>query len=360
MKVLFVIPSLDHGGAARQLTLLARSLPRDRFAPTVAVLGGESAWGAELRGAGVAVEALGWRRPFDPRPFLRLRQTARGLTPDIIHAWGLPALRAVAAARCRGRVVLSAPLRGERKPRLGRLDRWLIGALVRRVAVSGPAEGERCRGLGVPADRLAEVPPAVAPAGEAPPHAELCRSLGLPRGARLVVAVGPLETIKGFRDAIWAFDILRFLYDDLHLLLAGTGPDEARLRQFIGVTQLEGRVHLLGRCPDVMPLLAGAEVVWVPSRADRGVNVALEAMAAGRPVLASRWPGLAEVVADGVTGLLLPPGDQGALARETRLLLDDPARRQRLGEAGRKRAADHFGTEALAARWAALYAEAAR
>jgi len=147
------------------------------------------------------------------------------------------------------------------------------------------------------------------------------------------------------------------LYPDLHLLLAGAGPERPRLEQFVASIHLRSRVHFTGIAPDLAELLARAEVVWVPSRADAGLNTALEAMAAGRPVVASRLPGLAEVVADGETGMLVAPGDKVALARQTRLLLDDAARRRRLGEAGRQRARSHFAVEALVRRYSDLYQE---
>ena len=73
-------------------------------------------------------------------------------------------------------------------------------------------------------------------------------------------------------------------------------------------------------------------------------------------MVASRWPGLAEVIADGETGVLVAPGDKAALARETRALLDDPERRRRLGEAGRRRATERFGAEAMVRNHESLYA----
>ena len=80
----------------------------------------------------------------------------------------------------------------------------------------------------------------------------------------------------------------------------------------------------------------------MPSLRGGGVGAALEAMAAGRPVVASRLADLAEIVVDGETGFLVEPNNKAALARQTRLLLDDPQRRRRMGEAGRQRVAEHF------------------
>jgi glycosyltransferase involved in cell wall biosynthesis len=255
------------------------------------------------------------------------------------------------------RVVLSAAAPGQRVTPLGRLDHGLLGALADRVTARGPAEADHFRRLGVPTAKVTEVPPGV-PLAAPPrvPHVDWCRSLGLPPAARVIVGVGPLEPAKGFRDAVWAFDILQFLYDDLHVVLVGAGSHEARLREFTQLTRSTGRIHFPGPRADLDEILGHAEVVWVPSRADRGAGAALEAMAAGRPVVASRWPGLVEVVADGETGVLMTPGDKAALARETRALLDDPERRRRLGEAGRRRAAERYAVEAMVRNHEALYA----
>src|SRR5581483_1337666 len=100
-------------------------------------------------------------------------------------------------------------------------------------------------------------------------------------------------------------------------------------------------------------LLARADVVWVPSLAECGRQVALEAQAAGRPVIASRLPGLAAVVADGKTGLLAPPNDPPTWAALTRRLFDDPELARRLGDAGRA-AVSGFTPERAAAAYAVV------
>jgi glycosyltransferase involved in cell wall biosynthesis len=207
----------------------------------------------------------------------------------------------------------------------------------------------------VAAQRLHVLWPGVAAPGPGPAAA----APGLPPEARVVLGVGPLAPHKGFRDAIWAFDILRFLYADLRLVLLGGGPARAHLEHFARVAGVASDVHFLGPVASVGPWLERADVVWVPSLRPGGVGAALEAMAAGRPVVASDLPELREVVLDGETGLLFKPGDKAALARQTRALLDGPGLRRRLGAAAREHARKHFAAAQAVRQAARLYSEAA-
>lgn len=352
-SILFVIPSLDYSGAARQLTLIAEGLPRARFRARVCVLSRAAPWVDELRAAGLEVEVLGWKRPFDAAPFVALRRLLMELRPDVVHLWGRSGLRASATfggARGASRLFVSAALPPER--RTVWLDRWLLRRAETIVAF-GESEADRYRRLGVRAERVAVVAPGVRPAAAPDPAA---RAEVPP--SRLVFGVGPLEPHKGFRDAVWALDILHYLYDDLTLVLAGGGSDRQRLEQFARAGGPGRRVLFLGKRPDLAPWLHAAELAWVPSRAGGGVCAALEAMAAGRPVIAARIPALAEIVADGEVGCLVSPGDKTELARQTRFLLNDPDRRRAYGEAGRRRAAEHFSVDQLVRRCAALYEDA--
>src|SRR5207249_4111843 len=100
------------------------------------------------------------------------------------------------------------------------------------------------------------------------------------------------------------------------------------------------------------------DMVWVPSQRNTGVNAALEAMAAGRPVVATHMPVLAELLPPEEP--LVAPQDQGSLARQARLLLDDSDRRSRLVEAGRKHVAEHHSVKAMVEQCVGLYEEIAR
>jgi glycosyltransferase involved in cell wall biosynthesis len=235
------------------------------------------------------------------------------------------------------------------------MDRWLLRG-VNRVIVEGPAEAARCRQVGVAEDKLSHIPPGVQVTDGAVEETTNL-SIEAADGTRFVACMGTLERHKGYRVAIWAFDILHFLYDDLHMLVIGDGPDRCRLEQFARNIRCREVVHFLGDRADGRALLPRADAVLVPDLAPGGVNVALEAMAAGLPVVASRLPELAEIIVDGQTGFLVPPGRPAELARQARLLVDDPELRLRMGEAGRKRVAEVFSVGELVRRMTLLYQE---
>lgn len=357
MKILFLIPEGGHGGSGRQLSLIAAGLPRDQFDVRVIVVGRGGPLVATLQAAGLPVDVLGWTRLLDPQPVWRLRRRVQLFRPDVLAGWGLTALRMGSLVRDSARLILHQLLPPRERnpwPPLGPFDRWLLRRSDRVVA-GHPGEGQCYRRLGMPAERVCLIPPGVVPfPAPAVPREVLCHGRPLPPTARVVVCVGPLHAPKGYRDALWALDILKYLYDDLHLVLLGDGPDRERLESFARDIQVRDRVHFLGWREDVADWLAAADVVWVPSRADGGVNVALEAMSAGRPVIAGRTPALAAVVADGETGYLVTPGDKVGLARRTRRLLDNAGLRRRRGEVGQQRVAERFAAADLVRRWAEM------
>ncbi len=358
-RVLLVVPDLEYNGTTTQLAQLAGGLSRAHFQLHVCVLGRTGPVSRVLRSAGVEVTTLEWSRPFDLNPLRRLRQLIASSEPDVIHAWRPTAFRAVrlAQGRFRGRLIASSILE-ERSPLPRWARRWLVRP-VDDVAVSFATEAQCYRELGLAEAQIHQIPRGVE-LGDviAPGHETLCRFLGLAEGARLLMCAGPIEPHKGIQDAIWAFDILQYLGQNWHLVVIGNGSDRARLEEFARAIRAVARVHFLGPQSDVPALLAQAEVVWVPSRAVGGIQVALEAMAVGRPVIASRLPGLAEVVADGETGVLVPPGDKVALARQTRLLLGEDQLRTRMGTAGRERIRSRFSLAERVKQFARLYERA--
>src|SRR5262249_19729192 len=128
-----------------------------------------------------------------------------------------------------------------------------------RVVASGPSEADRLRRAGVREGQIAVIPPGVAvPPTQTPDVREIRRGLGLPEGARVVLAAGPFERYKGGYEAVWAFDIVSQLFDNLHLVLAGGGGELPRLRRFAAELRGGRRVRFTGPVPDVAGLLSVA------------------------------------------------------------------------------------------------------
>jgi glycosyltransferase involved in cell wall biosynthesis len=354
IKLLCLASSLDYSGAARKIVTLAAGLPRDQFQVGVAVLGGDAPWVQTLREAGVTVNLLGWHRAIDLRPVLALRGLFHSFQPDVVHVWSRKALLSLAATiPQQGMHLLASNLLTPGHP-LAIWERMLLRRRAIVVAFSA-AEAQRYQRDGILHEQIAVIPPGWAAIDT--PTSDDPSPVAVP-GGRFILCIGPLEMHKGFRDAVWALDILHYLYNDLHLVLVGNGSDRLRIGQFAHSVGASERVHFLGPLTDLPPVLLRAAVVWIPSRIQGGVYAALEAMAAGRAVVGTCGTGLDEIVVDGVTGFLVKPGDKAGLARKTRLLLDDPSLAARLGDAGRRRVLDHFPAGQMVNACARLYSEA--
>lgn len=179
--------------------------------------------------------------------------------------------------------------------------------------------------------------------------------LGISRGALVVAAVGSLIARKGFDLLIRAAARLPDL--DLHLVIAGDGPERDRLPELAMQLGLKDRVHFAGYCSDISPVYAAADIAALPSRAEAFGLALVEASYFGLPVVSHQLPGVAEAVLDGETGLLTPVGDTSALAAAIRRLCESEAERKRLGEAGRRHALAQFSVARMVGQFEALYDE---
>jgi glycosyltransferase involved in cell wall biosynthesis len=170
------------------------------------------------------------------------------------------------------------------------------------------------------------------------------------RPARGVV-VANLIDYKGHADLV---DALALLDAPPSICLVGEGPERERLTRRIAACGLGHVVHLAGAVPDARALLADYQFAILPSHMEGLPNAVLEAMAAGLPVIATAVGGVPELVADRVTGILVPPRAPAALAVAIRELAGDPALRRRMGAAAR-RAAERSGVDVCAARHETVY-----
>ncbi len=194
--------------------------------------------------------------------------------------------------------------------------------------------------------RQAVIPNAVVRGEPRSSPAETRRALGISAHARIAVVVARLEPRKGHRFLFEAMTRWSGSFDDVVLVVAGDGAERAALAVLAESLHISDRVRLLGAHPDPWSLYAAADVVVLPSIGHEDFPIViLEAMAAGRPVVATRVAGVPDQVVDGVTGYVVEPRDPGALAVAITEILGTTGRGEQMGVAGRQRYEEHFAPE---------------
>ncbi len=362
-RILHVIPTLDRGGAEKQLTLLAKGLSSGtysaEFETHVYVLTRDGPLRADLEESDIDTRLIGKRLKIDPIAWFRLRHHVKRLRPDIVHTWIFAAdAYGRSAGKAGGAPRFITGLRCE-DPWKGWKERFVDLRLAKRTRVF-VANSKGVRDFyvkyGLPEEKLQIIPNGVAPAAESPlSREELLSRLGLPKETKLIGLIARLWPQKRIKDAIWAADLLKVIRDDVHLLIIGDGPHRARLETYRNQAEIADKVHFLGARNDIADLLPHFDVIWSTSAYEGLSNVIMEAMAAARPVVATDIPGTNELISHGETGMLFPVGDRAAIAGCTKALLERPDAAKRLGETARERVLAEYGVEKMVARYADLY-----
>jgi glycosyltransferase involved in cell wall biosynthesis len=367
IRVLQLITSLDRGGAENHLLALLTHADHEAFENEVAVLVGEGELVPVFREAGIPVHLLHAGSRFDTRALGRLVTLLRDGRFDIVHSH---LFRADIYAGLAVRRV------GERRPLLVSTrhndDRFFLNPFVGIVhylvsarqdliiAISDHiARFTVARGVRHPA-RVRRVYHGIEPPVERVLEREgqrIRRELGIEADTFLVGNVGRLAPQKGQRHLIAAMPLLLERVPEAHAMIAGAGDLEDYLRDLAIELGVAERVHVLGPRRDVPELMHAMDVFAMPSIWEGFGLVLLEAMAAGRPIVASRVATIPEVVADGETGLLVPPGDPVALADALAALAHQRDVAQRMGEAGRERLRRNFSLEKMVGDTEMLYRE---
>jgi glycosyltransferase involved in cell wall biosynthesis len=186
---------------------------------------------------------------------------------------------------------------------------------------------------------------------------EAKRNSGISADSLVIGCIARLDEAKGLSELISAAASLRSRYPQLQVVIAGSGPFQARLETQIASLNLEGVVRLLGFQADVQRVLDAWDVFAFPSWDEALPYALLEAMATELPVVATRVGGIPEVVVDSDTGFLVPKRDPAALANKLALLLDHPELRLRMGVAGRMRVVSCFNEQQMVRETLAVYTQ---
>ena len=186
---------------------------------------------------------------------------------------------------------------------------------------------------------------------------DLRAQAGIPQNVRVIGTVGALFPVKGQRYLIEAFRQVRTRMATAHLVILGEGQEREALEHQAQQLGVRDSVHLLGFREDVLALLPQMDVVVLPSLSEGLPLALLEAMAAMRPVVVTQVGGIPEVVQDGMTGFLVPPGDAEALAAQLLRVLANPGLAAQLGAAGRDIVRARFSHSAMLGKYQSIYGQ---
>jgi glycosyltransferase involved in cell wall biosynthesis len=344
MRLLFVCPDMRTGGAERHWATLVPALRERDVEAGVVCLTGEGPFYGELRGRGVPITSIRMRGRFDLRGWRRALACA-ATRPDAVISRGVSAqlVGARIARRAGARHVLNehTPVRTDGqlvppRPHQRALTRAATRSIDAVIAVSdsqlAPLKALGYRNITVVPNGVFEADVAsVAPSPEfeGDGFAALCVS-GLRPEKRVDVFIEAVRAAHRENAAINGY-------------VAGEGREDARLEALANGSGVE----LLGVRTDARELMRAAGVVCLTSEAEALPMSVLEAMALGRPVVATNVGGTADAVVDGDTGFIADPGDVEAVARALVALAADPARAAAMGAAGRRRQRERFDGNAM-------------
>jgi glycosyltransferase involved in cell wall biosynthesis len=342
VRVLTLLDTLRPGGAERIAVTVAARLDRARFDPSVCVSRrlDWSPLGEILEEADVPVTTLNRTSSGAVWSWAPLVAQLRRRRIDLLHAhmfgsnvWGAMLGRAAGVPVV---VAHEHGVRLERSRLRAAFDRELVGRAADVLVVVSESDRRRLIHLeGVPSAKVRVVPNGVPPVP--PPRADLRKELAIPDGAPVIGALTVLRPEKALDVLIEAAALLRPEFPDLRVLIAGTGPEEGRLRRLVAERGLSGTVLLLGFRPHVADVLAALDVTTHPSDREGSPLAVLESMAAGKAIVATGVGGVPALLSDEEHALLVPPRDPTALAAAVGRVLHDETLRERLGRNARER-----------------------
>lgn len=356
-----VITGFDTGGAERVLMQTVQRLDTRFFESLIVSLRSQGPLSPDAEGLGVEVIHLDmWRRP-GPLTLWRLARLLRRKQVQIVHAYLYDASLAV---RLTGRVAGVPVVLTSTRASLGYLSpfAWWVDRLTARwcdrvIAVSAATARFVIETEGIPKAKVIVIPNGVDLNRFRPEDgASARRALGIPPESFVLSCVGRLHEHKGHRDLFDALAIIRNRVRGLVCLIAGDGPARSHLEDRVRFLGLGSICRFLGSIDRIETIYSAADVSVLPSRFEGMPNTVLEAMAMARPVVATAVDGSVELVRPNETGILVPPGDVGALAAALLDLSRDSDRREMMGTRAREVAQRDHGIERTIARLEALYA----
>ena len=352
-NVLYIIWSLTQGGAERVVINLAKGLDKTRFRPVVCCLNEPGEYAGELESLGIKVISLNKKPKLDLGIIAKLSNVMADERIDIVHThlwtasfWGRIAARIAHVSV----VIVTEHNLDTWKGIFHRLsDRFLSLWTDKIIAVSQSVKRFYVEKIGISQGKIEVIYNGI----EIDKFKSEIRNSKFD-GPTTLAIIGRLVEQKGHRYLFEALSSLNGKYR-VKLMVVGDGPIKDNLQSTVAALQLEDKVVFSGFRNDVSQILKSVDILVIPSLREGLPIIALEAMAAGVPVVATNVGGNSEVVIDGVTGLIVEPKNPSALANAISSLAQDRNYAFQLGVNGRRRVEDIFNLERMVRQTEAVY-----
>ena len=370
VRVVHCIDGLGVGGTELNLVRTLEHLDRERIDASVVALNAEGPLRARLDATGLAVQAFPIASLYGPRTLrqlVRLAAHLRRTGADVVHCHDIYTNAfGTAAARLAGVPLVIASRRwwAVLPSRAHALANRLGYAVAHRVLANSEAVGKLVEAQGVPAGKVFVLPNFLEEAAFAPmptaDRAQALAELNVPGGAPVVGLVARLSAEKRVELLVRAFARIGDRHPAAHLVIVGDGAERPALESLARELGVASRTHFAGHRPNRPNPHALFDLSVLCSDHEGFPNSVVEAMAAGRPVVATAVGGVPDAIEHERTGTLVPPGDVAALAAGVAALLADRERRERYGAAGRERALARYHERMVIPRLMQLYESAPR
>ncbi|HJQ10493.1 MAG TPA: glycosyltransferase family 4 protein [Gemmatimonadaceae bacterium] len=365
LRIAMMLDSDGQGGAEMMIYRLSEEL-RERGHIVVPVLPRDGVgWLGELfRSTGSLPDTFWLKRPIDPTAVRRLMQLFVRHKIDVVHSHEFTmAVYGAAAAKLLGIphvLTMHGSQTVNRALRRRIALRWAMRRSAHSVAVSNATQDQFSRELGVRANAFTVIHNGVpVTAGNAE---QVRKEFGCTGDEIVMLAVGNLDTRKNHRLLLEAVVLLESegLTVPWKVIIAGGrgGDQHSHLRDYVRSHGLEDRVHIVTGRNDIADLQAITDIFVMPSLWEGLPMAMLEAMVAGKAIIASETAGIPEAIVNGREGILVPPGDLQAFASSLRILLTDAERRRTLAAAAQERATREFTVQVMTERYLGLYTRA--
>jgi glycosyltransferase involved in cell wall biosynthesis len=365
INILHIYPNSKTGGIQNQILNLLKVYDRETFTPHVCCFGPKMEMGRAVEGLGVDFIAFNREdyRNFSPRLLMNLYKLIKDRHIHIIRSHNYRAnLYGLLAGRLAGVPVIASVHNvytdKDKSRKRKMINRLLFKIADSLVAVSDAIKNDVLSYLKIDPLKITVIYNGVDTARFDPERTfkDIREELSIGKDDILIGFIGRLVNFKGVEHLIKAVALLKDEFGGMKLLIVGDGPVADALQKKTAALNISGITLFTGNRNDIPDILSSIDILAIPSVGEEGFpNTLVEAMAMGKPVIATTVGGITEVIEDRVTGLLVPPGEPLRLAAALKTLITNRELSSKMGLDARRVVREKFGIRATAEKWESMY-----